>query len=85
MSDISGILNLLFWVLTLAVVARSLLSWFDPTMRYPISQVLVDLTEPIVSPIRKVMPPIGGGIDLSPMIAVILLQVIRSVVINPLA
>lgn len=85
MSDITGILNLLFWVLTLAVVARALLSWFDPMMRYPISQVLVDLTEPIVNPIRKVMPPIGGGIDLSPMIAVILLQVIRSVVISSLA
>ena len=85
MSDITGILSLLFTVLTLAVIARALLSWFDPMMRYPISQVIVDLTEPIISPIRKVVPPIGRGIDLSPMIAVLLLQVIQRVVISSLS
>ncbi len=84
MSDVTGILNLLFTVLSLAVIARALLSFFDPMMRYPISQVIVDLTEPIIGPIRRVVPPLGGTIDLSPMIALILLQVIDRVVINSL-
>ena len=84
MSDVTGILNLLFTVLSLALIARVLLSFFDPTMRYPISQVIVDLTEPIIGPIRRVVPPIAGMIDLSPMIALILLQVIDKVVINSL-
>ena len=82
MSDIVGILDLLFTVLSLAVIARALLSWFDPMMRFPISQLLVDLTEPIVGPIRRFVPPIGGTIDLSPIIALILLQVFERVLIN---
>jgi YggT family protein len=84
LSDITGILNLLFTVLSLAVIARALLSWFDPGMRYPISQLLVDLTEPIIAPIRRVVPPVGGMIDLSPLIALILLQVIERVIISSL-
>jgi YggT family protein len=83
-SDIAGILNLLFTVLSLAVIARALISWFDPGFRYPISQMLVDLTEPIIAPIRRVVPPLGGMIDVSPIIALILLQVISRVVIGSL-
>ena len=82
MSDVAGILNLLFTVLTIAVIARALLSWFDPMMRYQVSRYLVDLTEPIIAPIRRVVPPVGGMIDLSPMVAVILLQVIQRVIVG---
>jgi YggT family protein len=81
-SDVAGILNLLFTVLTIAVIARALLSWFDPMMRYQVSRYLVDLTEPIIAPIRRVVPPVGGMIDLSPMVAVILLQVIQRVIVG---
>ena len=84
MSDIAGILNLLFTVLSLAVIARALLSWFDPGFRFPISQMLVDLTEPIIGPIRRIVPPLGGMIDISPIIALVLLQVISRVVIGSL-
>ena len=84
MSDITGILNLLFTVLSIAVIARALLSWFDPTMRFPISQLIVDLTEPIIAPIRRIVPPIGGMIDLSPLVALILLQVIERVIMSSL-
>lgn len=82
MSDVSGILNLLFTVLSIAVIARALLSWFDPMMRFPISQLIVDLTEPIIAPIRRVIPPLGGMIDLSPLVALILLQVIERVIMS---
>ena len=82
MSDLAGILNLLFNVLSLAVLARALLSWFDPTMRFPVSQLLVDLTEPIIGPIRRVVPPLGGTIDLSPIIALFLLQAIGRIIVN---
>jgi len=83
-TDLASILNLLFTVLSLAVIARALLSWFDPTMRFPISHMIVNLTEPIIAPIRRVVPPVGGMIDLSPLIALILLQVIGRVIINSL-
>jgi YggT family protein len=84
LSDLTSLINLLFTVLSLAVIARALLSWFDPTLRYPISQVLVDLTQPIIAPIRRVVPPVGGMIDLSPLIALVLLQVIGRVITSSL-
>jgi YggT family protein len=83
LADLAGILDLLFTVLTVAIIARALISWIDPGFRYQISQMLVDLTEPIIGPIRRVVPPLGM-IDLSPIIALVLLQVIRRVVINSL-
>jgi YggT family protein len=84
LTDIAGILNLLFTVLTIAIIARALLSWFDPMMRHGISQVLVDVTEPIIAPIRRVIPPIGGTLDISPIVALVLLQVVERVILRSL-
>jgi YggT family protein len=84
LSDIAGILNLLFTVLSIAVIGRALISWFDPMMRSGISQLLVDLTEPIIAPIRRFVPPIGGTLDLSPLIALILLQVVERIILRSL-
>ena len=66
-------------VLVLAIFARSICSFFmDP--RNPIFDFLLTVTEPILAPIRSVMPRMGM-FDLSPMAAIILLQfLIRPVV-----
>jgi YggT family protein len=69
-------------VLTIAIIARALLSWFpnlDP--RNPAVEFLVAITEPILAPIRSVMPRLGF-IDLTPMVAIILLQVIGRVIVS---
>ena len=58
-----------------AIIGRAILSWFDPRGQNPISRALIELTEPIIGPIRSVMPRMGM-IDLSPMIAVILIIII---------
>jgi YggT family protein len=66
-------------VLTIAIVARALLSWFpnvNPTN--PAVEFLFTVTEPILAPLRAIMPRIGM-IDITPMIAIILLQVINRV------
>ncbi|MCC6960514.1 MAG: YggT family protein [Dehalococcoidia bacterium] len=55
-----------------AVIARSLLSWFPIDQSSPLFQVLHRVTEPIVEPIRRVMPN-TGMIDLSPMIAIMVI------------
>ena len=52
-----------------AVIARSLISWFPVDQGSQVYQVLFKVTEPIVDPIRKVMPN-TGMIDMSPMIAI---------------
>ncbi len=79
-------IDLLFNVLIFAIVARALLSWFvNPgsargTM-WRIMAILEEITEPVIAPIRRVMPRLGM-LDLSPLIAIIALQVIQSLLIR---
>jgi len=56
------------------VVARSLLSWFPIDQGSPLYQLLFRVTEPIIEPIRRVLPS-TGMMDLSPMAAIIVLIV----------
>ena len=67
-----------------AVIARSLLSWFPIDQSSPLFQVLHRVTEPIVEPIRRVMPN-TGMIDLSPMIAIILIIAMQYMVASLVA
>jgi YggT family protein len=62
-------------VLWIAILIRALMSWVMPQEGSGFSRVLRDITEPILAPIRRVMPLLGG-IDLSPLLAIILIQLI---------
>lgn len=68
--------QLLVQVLYFALLGRVILSWIDPMGQWRISQVLYEITEPILAPIRRVMPNMGM-LDLSPLVAFILLEVLR--------
>ncbi len=77
---IAEIVIVITTVLSIAIFARAILSWFpniDP--RNPAVEFLVQVTEPILAPLRRVMPRMGM-MDLTPMVAIILLQVIGSIV-----
>lgn len=82
-SDIAGIINLFFTVLTVAIIGRALLSWIDPRFNSAIGKILYDITEPIIAPIRRVVPS-AGMFDFSPIIALILLQVLRTLITSAL-
>lgn len=71
MTVVKEIFSLLFWVL----IIRALLSWFSQGAN-PIEMVLHQLTDPILAPIRKVIPPMGG-LDLSVVVALVGLQFIQ--------
>ena len=83
-NDFAGLINLLFNILSLAIIARALLSFVDPGMRSSAGKFLFDVTEPILAPIRRVIPS-TGMIDLSPLIALVLLRVLQQVVVNAIA
>jgi YggT family protein len=80
-STLTSFVSILCTVLSLAIIVRALMSWVMPVGGSGISRVLIDVTEPILAPIRRVLPPLGG-IDFSPLLAIILIQVIQSVVTN---
>ena len=77
-NNLGGILADLVALLAIAILVRALLSWIRPDPRNPVVQALDAITEPILQPLRQVMPRFGG-IDLTPMVAIILLSVIASI------
>ena len=66
-------------ILIVAIVARALLSWFTNDPRNPLIAALDQVTEPILAPLRRVLPRMGM-FDLTPLVAVIILVVIQSLV-----
>jgi YggT family protein len=76
-------IDILFQVLIFAIIARALLSWFNLGPSHPLVRILYDLTEPILAPLRRVIPMIGM-IDITPIVAIILLQVIQGIVLSAL-
>jgi YggT family protein len=79
---IAEVILIFIQVMTFAIIARIAISWLVllfASLRWllyhPVTQALEAITDPILAPIRSVMPNLGG-LDLSPMIAIILLQLI---------
>ena len=75
-------LYLLGWainLLTLAIVVRAVLSWFPVRPRSTPVVVLDRITQPVVAPIRRALPR-TGPLDLSPLIAIIILQLLARLV-----
>jgi len=82
-----GIGDLLLTLLTLysfVLFGRAIMSWFDPTFSSQIGRVVYDVTEPLIAPIRQVIPPIAG-LDLSIMVAIFLVYILRMLIASALA
>lgn len=76
--DVNGPLGLVavaIWLLAMAIFFRAILSWVIRDPYNPIMQALDLVTEPILQPLRQVLPRIGM-IDISPMVALIVLVII---------
>ncbi|MBI5285176.1 MAG: YggT family protein [Chloroflexi bacterium] len=71
----SQVVYIFVWLLTAAIIVRALLSWFNLDPRSPLIQALNSITDPIIEPIRRIMPRIAM-IDFSPLVAILLLQFI---------
>jgi YggT family protein len=77
---LASFFDLLFNALILAIVARAILSWFPINPYNPIVNLVHQITEPILAPLRRFIPPIGGMMDITPIVAIILLQVVQTIV-----
>ena len=75
MNELAAIVQLFIQVLIFAIFARSILTWFPIDRGGPVFQALDFITEPILQPLRRVVPMVGM-VDLTPMVAIIVLIVI---------
>jgi YggT family protein len=77
-SFIGWLLQLYSWV----IIAAALISWVSPDPRNPIVMLLHRLTEPVLAPVRRLLPPWKtGGLDLSPLIVLIAIQFVERVIL----
>lgn len=77
------LLNLLFNIFVFAIIIRAILSWVSPTAYNATTSLLHSLTEPMLRVVQRVIPPVSG-IDLSPLVALIGLQIMKMVLLPPL-
>ncbi|MBN8885842.1 MAG: YggT family protein [Rudaea sp.] len=78
------VLSIAVWIAFWALLIRAVLSFFTNERHNPNAQVLVQITEPVVRPFRRFVPPVGG-MDFSFLIASVALILVRLLVIAPLA
>ena len=81
--SIADLVALTFTVFLVAVFIQVILSWISPGGYNPAIGLVQKIAEPVLRPIRKLIPPIGG-IDLTPMVAILLLMVAKLLVVPPL-
>jgi YggT family protein len=93
--DVANYVDALFTVFLILIIARIVLSWIQMFRPIPYNVPLratvgfvEESVDPYLNVFRRLIPPIGGGgmgIDLSPMIGIILLLILQSVVVNAIA
>jgi len=73
-----------FSVYLLIMLGRVISSWIDVDPNHPVVRFLREWTEPILAPIRRVVPPLGM-LDLSPLVALFLIMLVRRIVVGLIA
>jgi YggT family protein len=66
------VLQAYFWI----IIARAVLSWVNPDPFNPIVRFLYRVTEPVLRPIRHRLPTFSMGLDLSPMVVILLIYLL---------
>jgi YggT family protein len=69
------LVNLTLSLYTWTILVYVILSWVSPGGYHPLTMMLSELNQPVLRPIRRILPPVSG-LDLSPLLAVILIQAI---------
>ncbi len=80
---VPALLELAINIFLFSVLIMVILSWLSPGGYNPAAGLLYNLTEPVLKPVRKILPPMGG-LDLSPMLVMIGLVLLKMLLIPPL-
>ncbi len=87
--DISDYVGALFLVYIILILIRVLMSWIPRMPYHPALRAVLDFvsetTDPYLNLFRRILPPIGGGgfgLDLSPMIGIVVLYILRALVVG---
>lgn len=74
MDQVSSIIDILFQIYYYMIIIYILMSWLPNLRENFIGELLGKLVEPYLTPFRKIIPPLFGTIDISPIIAIVVLR-----------
>jgi YggT family protein len=70
MGAIASLLSLVLWLFVIVILVRVAFSWVSPFPTNPVSRLAFQVTEPVLAPVRRRLPPFSG-IDLSPLVVTV--------------
>jgi YggT family protein len=90
MAILAGIVSWVIFIYQFLILVRVLLSWFNTDPRrapinHPLVLLLNRVTDPILKPLRRYIPPVGGTFDISPVVALLILEVVRQIIVRILS
>jgi YggT family protein len=80
---LEAFINVVAQALVLAIFVRVIMSWVPVRLPLGLNDLVWNVTEPVLAPIRRYMP-LAGGMDFSPFIALLLIQIITSILLRVL-
>jgi len=83
LEGLAMMIELFIQLYSLVILARVLMSWVNIDPYSPLARTIFNLTEPVLAPVRNLLPP-AAGLDFSPIIVLVLLQVIGRMLVTML-
>lgn len=81
---LATVLHMVFQMVMWSVIIRAVLSWVNPDPYNPIVRFLNDFTDPLIRPIRRFVPLIGPGFDLSPIVLILVVVFLDELLVGVL-
>jgi YggT family protein len=81
--SLAELLGLFLNVLLFSILIQVIISWVNPGTYNPAVSLLYSITEPVLRPCRRLIPPISG-LDLSPLVALIAIQLVKMLLLPPI-
>jgi len=76
-----SLINIVFQILYICLIARVVLSWIPHNPIHPVVQLINKITDPLLKPFRDIIPSTNIGFDISPIVALIALVIIKRILI----
>jgi YggT family protein len=80
MRTVASLIEMLIGLYSLIIIARVFMDWMRVDPYHPVARLLYQVTEPLLAPLRERIPPMGM-IDISPMVALLLLWILERILI----
>jgi YggT family protein len=81
LSPLATTIELIIQLYSFIVLARVLMSWVNIDPYSPLARAIYNLTEPVLAPVRNILPP-AAGLDFSPIVVILLLQVVGQILVS---